>query len=155
MTHARESLETFLGDIEPTVPSDSSSERSVIREIFPEIEMYRQRGYSLSAIHNALVRGGDLSCKMTTFRTYYYRERHQRQLLSELSEPQTSDTTVTPAQISVSNESEQPTSPPLADCSASDALLSMSDAAIKSQQALARRMFDQRRAELGMRRRGE
>ena len=78
MTHARESLETFLGEPSHDGSGGRLSDRNVVAQIFPEIETYRKRGYSLSAIHSALVRGGDLSCTITTFRTYYYQERHQR-----------------------------------------------------------------------------
>ena len=156
MTHARESLEAFLGDVNSATPSDIMSERDIVRDIFPVIEVYRQRGYSLPAIHQALVRGGDLSCKITTFRVYYYQERHQRQPLSEqpLSEQNDVDAATNVAPVPADDMSPSTQEKVSADVPpASNTLFGMSEDELAAQQAFARRMFDQRRAELGMRRR--
>lgn len=154
MTHAKESLETFLGDANSTKPSGRISERNVVRDICPEIEIYRQRGYSLSAIHGALLRGGDLTCTLTTFRTYYYQERHYRpssdQRLPEAGYVEPIANTAPTEQSDVSQDSIEPNSSKVM---VSNALLNVTDEDLVSQQALARQLFDQRRAELGMRRR--
>ena len=156
MTHARESLETFLGDANATKSSNRMSERAVVRDICPEIEQYRQRGYSLSEIYGALRRGGDLTCTLTTFRTYYYQERHHppssdRQLPETGGVDSISKTTASAAHPEVPQKSSEPSA---GEASGSDALLTVTDDELASQQALARRLFDERRAELGMRRRG-
>ncbi|MEM6255054.1 MAG: hypothetical protein AAF821_19230 [Cyanobacteria bacterium P01_D01_bin.156] len=151
MTHAKESLETFLGESSHNSSGNRLSERTVVSEIFPDIEAYRKRGYSLSAIHGALVRGGDLTCTVTTFRTYYYQERRQRsdspgafQSATDLANSRPETIPIQPVEESVAVD-EAPT----------QSLLNITDAELKAQQALAKRMFAQRRAELGMRRRGE
>ena len=148
MTHARESLETFLG--EPG-PGDRLSDRTVVGQIFPEIETYRKRGYSLSAIHSALVRGGDLSCTITTFRTYYYQERHQRS--DEQSLPEQGSTTDLAVPMTEPLPLQDAEEQILTDTSDSKSLLTISDTELKAQQALAKRMFAQRRNELGITRR--
>ncbi|MEM7065712.1 MAG: hypothetical protein AAF572_21435 [Cyanobacteria bacterium P01_B01_bin.77] len=148
MTHAKESLETFLGEPGPGV---RLSDRNVVAQIFPEIETYRKRGYSLSAIHSALMRGGDLSCTITTFRTYYYQERHQRSDEQPLPEQgSTTDLTVPMAESLPLRDAEEQI---LTNTSESKSLLTISDTELKAQQALAKRMFAQRRAELGITRR--
>ena len=155
MTHARESLETFLGESNHNGSGIKLSERNIVSQIFPEIETYRKRGYSLSAIHSALVRGGDLSCTLTTFRTYYYQERRQRSdepLLSEQSAPcqPTADLVAPLAETMPLHNVEKQIS---AEASHPKSLLTISDTELKAQQTLAKRMFAQRRAELGITRR--
>ncbi|MEM9267245.1 MAG: hypothetical protein AAGA46_17145 [Cyanobacteria bacterium P01_F01_bin.13] len=155
MTHAKESLENFLGESSHNGSGNRLSERNVVSQIFLEIETYRKRGYSLSAIHSALVRGGDLSCTVTTFRTYYYKERRQRSdqpLLPEQDGPHqpAADLIVSMTEtLPLQNVEEQIST----DASQSKSLLMVSDTELKAQQALAKRLFAQRRAELGMTRR--
>lgn len=78
MSHARESLEKFLDPTDCDRSKSKTSSRSQIKQLLSDVEAYRQKGYSLNQIHSALVRGGDLCCTLTTFRTYYYQERQQK-----------------------------------------------------------------------------
>ena len=144
----------------------------VVQQLFTDIETYRNRGYSLGEIYGALLRGGDIGCTLSTFKTYYYRlkqfadraeqtigEEHQRVGMSQ-SVPSANQGLEHPAIPECIDEAsscpvveavdkESPKTP----VSDKKSLLAISDAEIKAQQALAKRMFDQRRNELGITRR--
>ena len=175
MSHARKSLESLLakpGKRRNVGSHEGGSYFRVVQQLFTDIEAYRNRGYSLGEIYGALLRGGDIGCTLSTFKTYYYRlkqladnsvlkgdDKHQRVGLSQ-SAPVTNqgfeysvrsecidDASSCPVVEAVDQASP---STPVSD---KQSLLDISDAEIEAQQALAKRMFAQRRAELGITRR--
>lgn len=174
MIHARESLATLLTKPGKRCNANSLSETSyfqMVCQLLSDIEVYRNRGYSLGEIHGALVRGGDIGCALGTFKAYYYRARqlaNRSALVSDLSiensglpqngnpdkgsqtryvtskpigETPSLSLSETGADIVPTAESEE------------KSLLNISETELKAQQALAKRMFAQRRAELGITRR--
>lgn len=170
MSHARESLATLLakpGKCLNARPADKTSYFQVVSQLLPDIETYRTRGYSLGEIYGALVRGGDIGCTIGTFRAYYYRARRDAEQMGQMPEVLVSDTGVSQAEdVQERASTSEPVTmqPPLTESvveseptagAESPSLLTITDAQLQAQQALARRMFAQRRAELGMRRRGE
>lgn len=181
MSHAQKSLESLLakpGRRPNSGSHDGISYLHVVDELLTDIESYRNRGYSLGEIYGALVRGGDLGCTLSTFKTYYYRLKQLKYgsvfpSASVKAPMQSSRLPVergphggqsTPDAETMEDESSlavdettdhsgSESSMPEAPISETPSLLGMSDDELETQQALARRLFDQRRAELGIRRR--
>ena len=174
MIHARESLATLLTKPGKRCNASSPNETSyfqMVCQLLSDIEVYRNRGYSLGEIHGALVRGGDIGCALGTFKAYYYRARQLANRSALVSDLPTENSGL--SQNGHSDKSSQPrsvTSQPIDETpslsrsetradivptaeSEEKSLLTISETELQAQQALAKRMFAQRRAELGITRR--
>ena len=57
---------------------------ALIKEKFSDIYELVDKGYTLPAIYQSWVNKGELSCSLSNFRQYYYKEKNRR---AELSVP--------------------------------------------------------------------
>lgn len=56
---------------------------AAIKENFPKIQDWVARGYELPSIHQTLLEQNVLSCSLSNFRKYYYKEKKRRSKLEK------------------------------------------------------------------------